>query len=194
MLTTLDTVRERLYDITARFFAGATVIWAEQTNTQANLPYVTIKLGGIRRRTHPVRDPDAGQCYHCDTVAEFNLYTQGRAIGTTRKATGNYVNTAASDLMEFANFMESPGVIDTLTNPPISVILKGEVRDLSFLENDRNNRYRAMAEFDVSYVMPADGWYGVFGIPAPNASGGGTEELVSEAIETIEEMEAEETA
>ena len=192
MQTTFDTVRERLYDITARFFAGATVIWAEQTNTQANLPYVTMKLGGIRRSTHPVCDPAFGPCYHCETVAEFNLYTQGRAITVAKKATGNFVNTAASDLMEFANFMESPGVIDALSNPPISVILKGEVRDLSFLENDRHNRYRAMAEFDVSYVMPADGWYGVLGNQAPNASGGDTEGLASEVIEAIEEAEVEE--
>ena len=188
----LDIVRERLYELTARFFAGASVLWAEQVNTQAALPYVTIKLGAVRRRAHSVDDPSVGPCYHCETVAEFNLYTQGRAIPVDGKATGNFINTAVSDLLEFAEFMESPGGIDMLTRPPIGVMLKGEIRDLSFLENDRKHRYRAMAEFDVSFVENTDGWYGIFGASVPNASGGGTETMASEIIERIEEAELEE--
>lgn len=191
---TLDIVRERLYDLTARFFVGASVLWAEQVNTQPPPPYVTIKLGGVRRRTHTVDDPASGPCYHCETVAEFNLYTEGRPIAVEGRATGNFVNTATSDLTAFANFMESPGAIDFLSAPPIAAVLKGEIRDLSFLENDRKHRYRAMAEFDVSYVEEAGGWYGILGASVPSASGGGSETLASEAIEPIEEAEIEETA
>ena len=188
----LDIVRERLYDVASQFFTGASVLWAEQVNTQAPLPYVTMKLGAVRRRTHPVDAATFGPCYHCETVAEFNLYTAGKPLAVEGKATGNFVNTATSDLMAFANFVESPGVIDLLSDPPISVILKGEVRDLSFLENDRKHRYRAMAEFDVSYVEEADGWYGILGASVPSASGGGSELMASEVIETIEEAEIEE--
>ncbi len=188
----LDMVRKRLYELAARFFTGASVLWAEQVNTQAALPYVTIKIGGIRRSTHIVYDPIAGPCYHCETVAEFNLYTEGKPLPVGGKATGNFVNTATSDLMAFANFMESPGAIDILSDPPVSALLKGEVRDLSFLENDRKHRYRAMAEFDVGFVENADGWYGVLDAPLPNASGGGTDAMASEIIEIIEEAELEE--
>lgn len=187
----LDDVRDRLYNLTARFFAGANVLWAEQVNVQPQTPYVTLKLGAVRRRAHTVDDRDAGPCYHCETTAEVNLYTEGRQIAVEGKATGNYVNTATEDMLRFANYMESPAVIDTLSDPPIAVTLKGDVRDLTFLENDRKHRYRAMAEFDVGFVMEADGWYGILGVPVPSASGGGTEEMASMGIEKIEETEIE---
>ena len=189
---TLDIVRERLYSLTALFFAGANVLWAEQVNTQAALPYVTIKIGGVRRGTHSVKYLALGSCYHCETVAEFNLYTAGKSIPVNGKATGNFINTATADLTQFANFMESPGAIDILSDPPISVILKGEIRDLSFLENDRKHRYRAMAEFDIGFVERADGRYGILGETVPNASGGGVNSMASEIIENIEEAEIEE--
>ena len=42
-------VKESLYDATARFFAGAAILWTEQINTKPPVPYVTLKTGGIRR-------------------------------------------------------------------------------------------------------------------------------------------------
>lgn len=39
----MESVESVIYDVTAEFFHGATVIWAEQVNTKPDLPYVTLK-------------------------------------------------------------------------------------------------------------------------------------------------------
>ena len=188
----LSDVRKALYDLTARFFAGATVLWAEQVNTQPPLPYVTLKLGAVRRGTFPVYDRVLGRCYHYSTVAEVNLYTAGKPQSVNGKATGNHVNTAASDLLEFSNFLESEGVTDILSEPRIGISLKEQVRDLSFLENDRKHRYRAMAEYDVTFVEQAGGRFAMEGMPdVPNYSGGGTAELKQEETGFFTEAETE---
>ncbi len=64
-------------------------------------------------------------------------------------------------------------------------------RDLSFLENETAYRYRAMAEYAVSFVIQADGAYGIGGMEIPNSSGGGTKEMAETPIEAIKEVEIE---
>lgn len=189
----LREVRDSLYDIVSMFFGEDSVYWTEQINTKPTLPYVTIKLGEVHRTTFPVNDPAIGRCYHCRTIAEINLYTEGRPATAEEDSTGNYENTATSDLMEFSIFLESDGVIDILSKPRIDVSLNGPVRDLSFLEHDRQHRYRAMAEYNITFVMKAGGRYAMDGMPdVPNYSGGGTKPLAEEPTETIEEAEIEE--
>lgn len=189
----LNQVKDTLYDVVAQFFQGATVIWAEQLGTKPKLPYVTLKLGTIQRKAFPVEDPDYGRFYHCSTIAEVNLYTQGQPITVGTNVTGNYANTAASDLLEFSNYLESDAVVDLLEGPGIDVSLNPPVRDLSQLENDSKFRYRAMAEYTVTFVEQADGRYGIGGMPAvPNYSGGGTKPMVEEETEPIEDIEIEE--
>ena len=47
-----------------------------------------------------------------------------------------------------------------------------------------------MAEYDITFVMEAGGYYGLSGMSStPNSSGGGTEEMAAEPIGTIEEAE-----
>ena len=43
----MESVESVIYDVTAEFFHGATVIWAEQVNTKPDLPYVTLKTGNL---------------------------------------------------------------------------------------------------------------------------------------------------
>ena len=72
----------------------------------------------------------------------------------------------------------------------MDIMLMPPVRDLTNLQNDSKYRYRAMAEFTVSFVQEADGPYGMGGMPlVPNSSGGGTKEMAEAETETIEEVE-----
>lgn len=195
---TLSEVKEALYDVIAPFFVGAQVYWAEQVNTKPEPPYVTIKLGDVRRRAFPVTEfPATGESvsrrYHCETVMEINLYTAGKAVSKREGVTGNCVNTAASDLLEFSAYLESYGVTDKLEKNLIGVSLNPPVRDLTGLEHDRMYRYRAMAEYEVTFVQDAGGWYGVGDAPdAPNVSGGVSPEMAAAPLEFIEEAEIEE--
>lgn len=188
---TIDGIREVMYGLVAEFFQGATVIFANQLNTRPEPPCVTIKTGDIDRTTFPVEDEDGKRYYPCDTTLEINLYTRGRKVSGGDNETGNYSNTAAADLSEFFDFLEGEHATNVLARNSMSVMLRPPVRDLTDLQNDSKYRYRAMAEATLSYAQEADGPYGMGGKLAPNASGGGTQEMVDAKTEEVESVEIE---
>ncbi len=185
----LEAVKGTIHDMTAMFFAGADVIWAEQVNTVPVPPYVTLKMGSLDRNALILVDDDGERYYQCDTTVQIDLYTKGRPVATGDMATGNYANTAVSDLMDLFSFLESEEITDRMAGMGISMALMPPIRDLTGLQNDSRYRYRAMAEASVSFLMEADGAYGMSGMAAvPNSSGGGTEEMAGKPIEPIEQV------
>ena len=187
---TLDNVKSIIYDITAEFFKDATVIWSEQVNTKPEPPYVTLKIGGIRKTLFPLVDGEE-RAYNCSTTLEINIYTKGKAVTRAEECvTGNYINTATSDLLDLFCFIESDVVIDQLAAYGVDIMLEPPVRDLTGLQNDSKYRYRAMAEATVSFTQYANGPYGVGGGNIlPNASGGGTVEMSNSKNDIIEQVE-----
>ena len=188
---TLEDVKSMIYDITAEFFCGATVIWAEQINTKPETPYITLKLGGIRKTLFPLVNGDERD-YSCSTTLEVNLYTKGKAITVAERVTGNYINTATSDLFDYFSFIESDVIVDRLAEYGLDITLEPPIRDLTALQNDSKYRYRAMAEATVSFIQNANGPYGVGGRTLPNASGGGTVEMSNTITDIIEEADIKE--
>ena len=194
---TLTEVKEALYDVIAPFFGGGSVYWAEQIQTKPEPPYVTLKLGDVRRRAFPVTESGERR-YHCETVMEINLYATGAAVTGAENATGHRVNTATSDLTEFSAYLESYAATDALERSLICVSLNPPVRDLTGLEHDRAYRYRAMAEYAVTFVQDAGGWYGVTPdvsaeTPLPPENAGIAPAAFAETpVYTIEEAEIEE--
>lgn len=188
---TLEDVKSMIYDITAEFFCGATVIWAEQINTKPETPYITLKLGGIRKTLFPLVNGDE-RAYSCSTTLEVNLYTKGKAITVAERVTGNYINTATSDLFDYFSFIESDVIVDRLATYGLDITLEPPIRDLTALQNDSKYRYRAMAEAIVSFIQNANGPYGVGGRTLPNASGGGTVEISNTITDIIEEADIKE--
>ncbi len=189
----LKRVKEILYDVTAMFFHGATILWAEQNNTKPPLPYITLKVSGISKSTFPIIDEEENRYYPCSTILEVNLYTKGKPVTIGNNVTGNYENTATSDLMDFFKFLESDSIIDYLADKGVDILLNPPIRDLTALENDRAYRYRAMAESTVSWSEDAGGSYGIGGISCvPNSSGGGTVEMANATIDSFTSIEIEE--
>jgi len=186
----LEVVKDIIYSTTDMFFKGATVIWSEQIATKPPLPYVTLKIGNIRKTLFPVTDDEGNRYYPCSTMLEVNLYTKGKKITVGEKVTGNYANTATSDMLDFFKYLESDEGIDYLAGKGIDIQLNPPIRDLTELQNDVNYRYRAMAEATVSWSEDANGPYGIGSMAtAPNSSGGGTTEMLEAEIDTIEEVE-----
>ena len=67
------------------------------------------------------------------------------------------------------------------------------VRDLTDLQNDSRYRYRAMAEFTVSFAQEAGGPFGLRnGSEYSNSSGGGTDEQVHAEDYVIEDVDVKE--
>lgn len=189
----LAEAKDRLYDMAAAFFQGATVIWAEQANTKPTPPYATLKCGNVVRTAFPVDDGEGWRGYQTQTTLEVNLYTKGQTVAGGGNASASRANTAASDLTEFANFLDSDAMVDMIAGCGMDVQLMPPVRDLSDLQNGTQYRYRAMAEFSVTFAQEAGGSYGTVGMPlVPNSSGGGTEEMAGEESAAIEAIEIEE--
>ena len=189
----LTEVREKLYDLTERFFQAATIIWSEQINTRPSPPLVELKCGPISRTAYPVIDDDGNRIYHESVTWEVNLYTKGKPIEVGDNTVGNYINTATSDLMDFMNFLESDEITDEIAGWGMSISLNPPVRDLTDLENDSRYRYRAMAELAVSFAQESGGPYGLRGeAQFPNSSGGGTAEQAYMEDYVIEEVEIKE--
>lgn len=190
----MDSVKEALYDITQMFFNGATVIWTEQIATKPTLPYVTLKIGAVNKSTFAVTDDEGNSYYPCNTKAEINLYTKGKPVNVGDNVTGNYVNTATSDMLDFIKFIESDEMVDYLAAKGVDFLLIPPVRDLTALENDSRYRYRSMAEATLSWSEEASGPYGIRDmVTVPNSSGGGTTEMSDAINRTIEDIEITET-
>lgn len=187
----LSQVKNRVYEVVELFFSQATVAWAEQVMTKPPVPYVTLKMGNIDKTAFPITDETTDSRYYlCSTILELNLYTKGRPVSEEKGKTGNYENTATDDLMEFVKFLESAEIVDQLAD--IGIELNPPVRDLSELLNDAKYRYRAMAEFTVSYTEVAAGRYGVSNmLQIPNSSGGGSKEIAVE-IQHFDSVEVKE--
>lgn len=184
----MSKIEGHIYELVAEFFAGATVLWAEQMNTKPKVPYITLKTGAINKSFFPVSGDEPGTSFFiCSTILEVNLFTPGRR----REGAGltNYENTAVSDMMDFVLYLESEAVLDKLAGYDLDIQLMPPVRDLTELLNDSRYRYRSMAEFTVNFILESSGRFGVSGMEQiPNSSGGGNKELAESATETIENI------
>lgn len=98
----MESVESVIYNVTAEFFHGATVIWVEQVNTKPDLPYVTLKTGNLNRTRFPVVDDDGNRFYPCSTLLEINLYTN--------QTLAYVVNTTMPDCSEFGTIGIEPSI------------------------------------------------------------------------------------
>ena len=172
----LNEVKNVIYDVVSGYFAGASVIWAEQINTTPPLPYVTLKTGGVGRTRVPAGKPVETEDHTDRESAEKGF-------------TGNHENTAVSDLTDFFNYLESEYTTDYLTGKGVNICLNPPVRDLTSLQNNRGYRFRAMAEASVSFSWEADNAYGAGCMPEiPDSSGGGNRKMAETPIEPIRKV------
>lgn len=196
----LNEVKNVIYDAVSGYFAGASVIWAEQTNTAPPLPYVTLKMGGVGRTRVPVVDGNDFNRMHYPSTAtlEINLYTAGKPVETAdsmdkesaeKGFLDNHENTAVSDLTDFFCCLESEYTTDYLTGKGVDICLNPPVRDLTSLQNNRGYRFRAMAEASISFSWEADNAYGTGCMPdIPDSSGGGNRKMAETPIEPIRKV------
>lgn len=168
-----------------QFFVDAEVIWVEQSTLKPKPPYITLKIRNITKNLHPIGS-DAGKYYACATNLEVNLYTKGRPV-----TNDNFENTAEDDLLEFVKYLESDAMLEAAGRNNIAIQLLPPVRDLTELYHENTYRYRAYAEFAVSYMEDASGRYGLGTADNRNYSGGSNEYRNQEDY-VIEKVEIEE--
>lgn len=172
----INGIRSAIYEITHRYFAGATVAWGETNMTKPSLPFITLKLGDVRRELFPIMKYKNGvQHYYFPSQVRLtvNLFTRGKK--TLQGAdTAIREDTSENDLMEFVTFVSSDWFISWENSKNIYIRPDGPVRNMSALTNDMNWEYRAVAEFIVAYTEEASGATTVW---SQNPSGGGSSDL-----------------
>lgn len=161
---TVEELKDCLFETVQKYFEAGTVIWSEHGNTSPHRPYMTMKMNAARRAAFPIEEEETSlrqRAYQCSSILEVNLYTSGKAVTNDVNVTAGHINTALSGLVRFSNYIESEYITDMLAEKGIAISLMPPVKDLSFLENENAWLYRAMAEYSVSFVMEADGAYGI---------------------------------
>lgn len=206
----LNELREHLYDLTADYFAGATVIWAQEKIVKPKPSLVTLQLGNISRPVQPIAGfVDGVPCgyYPSRVPFEVNLYTKGAAVSVLGKKIAAAQNTAVNDLLDFVNYLNSAFVANWCHNLDIDILGAGLINDVSNYINDTRWEYRAMVEFSVGFTQIAVGATGILlessvkEVPEqpeethivpewqPTASGGGYHKLATESIGYFEKVE-----
>lgn len=210
---TLNELHEHLYDLTADYFAGATVIWAQEKIVKPKPSLVTLRLGNVSRPVQPISGfVDGTPCayYPSKVPFEVNLYTKGAAFSVPGKMIAAAQNTAVNDLLDFVNYLNSVFVANLCHNLDIDIAINGTVNDVSDYINDTRWQYRAMVEFSVGFTQIAVGATGILlessvkEVPEqpeethivpewqPTASGGGYHKLATESIGYFEDVKIKE--
>ncbi len=209
----LNELHKHLYDLTADYFAGATVIWAQEKIVKPKPFLVTLRLGNVSRPVQPISGVvDGTPCgyYPSKVPFEVNLYTKGAAFSVPGKMIAAAQNTAVNDLLDFVNYLNSAFVVNLCHNLDIDISINGTVNDVSDYINDTRWQYRAMAEFSVGFTQTAVGATGILlessvkEVPErpeethivpewqPTSSGGGYNKLAMETVGYFEDVEIKE--
>ncbi len=189
----MSELRSVVKNLVKTYWQGATIVEAKQTNTQPPMPYVTLGWGKLIMATFSNTIDEESEAIDCRIRLTVNLYTDGKARTKKNNTTTNYENTAIEDMMSFVDYLSSEYALAYMVENNISILQDGLLEDLSDLETDTQYRYRAIAEFIVSFQNERTGYYGISSDTiVPTASGGGTEEQKNTPIGYFTEAEIEE--
>lgn len=161
-------------DIVAAHYGDGHVFYAEQKMAKKPVPYVTVKFSGLgKSRTKITKYDNESQCYkdywQKNTKMELNLYTLGKNIAPDGMEE-QYENTAVEEVDDFVKYLVSDEISDSMVINDVVIALEGIIHDVSFLLHESKYRYRAMAEFAITFT---DSSYEPDGIPElPDTSGG----------------------
>ncbi len=189
---TIQELKENIYDLVAKYFTGATVVWAEEYMAKPKYPLVTIKAGTVKIGNMDIEgeiDGEHSSTYNCMLPIEINLYTKGESILGENNMVIAQSNSAVNDLTMFVAYMQSPFSIDEQERLDICMLLNGPVNDISSVLQDGRYEYRAMIELNVTFTM---GFYGAYNTNTKTPSGGGNDDLIGSKAGYFEEVEIKE--
>lgn len=140
--------KELFCSLTAQYFAGAEVTFTRQSRVaKPQIPLVTITPGNVKRPLAPVYKEVDGVMvgYYPSRISmQVDLFTHGQPV--TDDATGKivaYENTAMDDMLFFADFLNSQHTIEWCHKHDVSILIDGDVQDLTGLVNDNNYEFRS---------------------------------------------------
>lgn len=178
---TLSEARGHFLNITKKYFAGATVDYANRSSSvKPESPYVCLTPGTPVRDQFPVErivDERLVRYYQTRLPIQVDLFTNGKEGQPDENGFVRMEDTAVEDLMDFLDYLESHYVLHWCDRIDASITVNGGVQPLSGVLTDTDFQYRAMVELTFSFVHKAVGHAGVLGegsIRHPGETGPGT--------------------
>lgn len=160
--------RQVLYDLTKFYFQSAEVVYAKQSfRVKPQKPLATLSFGSINRPLNPpvkVVDGRPVSFYPTTMMCQIDLFTVGKQKTLQNGMTPVMENTAANDMLAFANFLGSEYAVQYCHDHDIAIVLMGTVQDLTDLINDTNYEFRAMLELELRFTSYAIGYTGTLSI------------------------------
>jgi len=124
------------------------------------LPLITLTPGNIRRPQAPNYDFHEGVFlgYYLTRIPiSIDLFTHGKAVCDDDSGdVVGYFNSAVEELVEVLNYLNSNACVEWSSINDISILVEGEVQDITGLVNDSNYEYRARQEVEVYFTQSFD--------------------------------------
>lgn len=140
--------KELFRSLTSSYFVDAEVTFTRQSRAaKPQIPLVTITPGNVKRPLAPVYKEVDGVLvghYLSRISMQVDLFTHGSPV--IDEYTGQvvaYENTAVDDMLCFADFLNSQYTVDWCHLNDVSILIDGDVQDLTGLVNDNNYEFRS---------------------------------------------------
>mgnify|MGYP001039048119 CR=1 FL=1 len=149
-------------ELTQEYFAGAWVTFSRQSRVaKPEIPLVSITPGNVNRPLSPTYGNAGGEVlgYYLSRIQmTVDLFTRGKPV--TDDETGKtvaYENTAVDDMLAFADFLNSPHTVDWSNIHDVTLLIEGDVQDLTGLVNDTNYEFRSRLVVSFYFTQRAVG-------------------------------------
>lgn len=157
----LSTVKELFLALSQRYFAGANVVFAKQSRAaKMDIPLVTLTFGNVRRAWDPVDyeiDGTNVSAYPSRVGVVVDLFTHGEPVLDDDGKPFAHENTAMDDMLAFADFLGSHFVADWCNRNDLTILIEGDIQDLTGLLNDNNYEFRSRMNLMLHFTQKAVG-------------------------------------
>lgn len=189
---TINEVKKYMKNTVSAYYGKGHVFYVMAKSPKPPIPYITLKFYRYKKsRSKITVFDDKEQCYKdywpAVMMLDINLYTIGQNISAEGKVPV-YEDTSESDLADFLMYLASEHMEDDFAKNNVAAEQEGEVKNLSALVNESSAfNYRSMVTVKINFTECSYGKFGQNGRNLPNASEGGSEDLIedSDYIETI---------
>ena len=159
-------VKRLFHSITKQYFAGANVIFSNQSRAaKPALGLVVLIPGAARRPQYPNTVFLSGvpvSAYASRLNITVDLFTHGSPVlDPDTGETVGYENTATDDMLSFMDYLNSLFVGVWCHMNDITILTEGDVTDLTGAVNDTSYEYRARLSVVVYFTQYAVGAAGV---------------------------------
>lgn len=153
-------VKELFRSLTKEYFAGAQVVFANQSRTpMQKIPLVVITPGNVNRPLYPNYETVNGilvGAYLSRFSVTIDLFSNGEpVIDEETGQTVAYEDNTEGDLLAFADFLNSEHTLAWSRRNDVSLLIDGDVQSLTGVVNDTTYQYRARLSVQLYFTQKA---------------------------------------